>query len=92
LERNGILDQTQRNQIANYALVEWNDNINISDSHPKDYLPKYLSRLTQEEKDKMYYWHALPQNWEDLKYDDFLNERRRLISKVIFDGYCKIAE
>ena len=39
LQRNGVPDQTQRNQIANYALVEWSDNIDISDNHPKEYLP-----------------------------------------------------
>jgi hypothetical protein len=55
LERNGVSDQTQRNQIANYALVEWNDNINISDTEPSKYLPNYLSRLTNDDKFKMYY-------------------------------------
>lgn len=90
LERNGVTDQTLRNQIANYALVEWSDNINISDKHPREYLPHYLERLTPSEKEQMYYWHALPENWEEMKFDDFLVERRKLISKVVEDAYSKI--
>ncbi len=87
LERNGVIDQTQRNQIANYALVEWNDNINISDKVPSQYLPNYLTRLTNDEKVKMYYWHALSVNWEHMDYSDFLVDRRKRIAQVIKDAY-----
>lgn len=87
LEKNGFIDQTIRNQIANYALVEWSDNINISAKHPREYLPFYLQRLKLGEKEQMYYWHALPENWEEMEYLEFLEERRKLISKVIRDAY-----
>ena len=87
LERNGVIDQTQRNQIANYALIEWNDNINISDKEPSQYLPNYLTRLTNDEKVKMYYWHALSENWEHMDYSDFLVDRRKRIAQVIKDAY-----
>jgi len=90
LERNGVLDQTQRNQIANYALVEWSDNIDISDSHPREYLPNYLDRLTENEKEMMYYWHALPEDWQEMAFDDFLVVRRKLIAKVISDAYKRM--
>lgn len=92
LERNGVSDQTQRNQIANYALVEWNDNINISDTEPSKYLPNYLSRLTNEDKVKMYYWHALSENWEQMDYFDFLTDRRKRIAKVVKDAYETISK
>jgi hypothetical protein len=92
LERNGVSDQTQRNQIANYALVEWNDNINISDTEPSKYLPNYLSRLTNEDKDKMYYWHALSENWEQMDYFDFLIDRRKRIAQVVKDAYETISK
>ena len=91
LQRNGIDDQTQRNQIANYALVEWSDNIEISDKHPKEYLPFYLDRLPSQEKEKMYYWHALPEGWENMSYEEFLAERRKLIALVIRDAYLQIS-
>ena len=91
LQRNGVPDQTQRNQIANYALVEWSDNINISDNHPKEYLPHYFDRLPTHEKESMYYWHALPENWEEMEYEEFLVQRRKLISQVVRDAYLKIS-
>ena len=91
LQRNGVVDQTQRNQIANYALVEWSDNIEISDKHPKEYLPYYLDRMPLEEKDNFYYWHALPENWEEMSYEEFLVERRKLIARVVKDGYIRIS-
>jgi hypothetical protein len=87
LEKNGFTDQTIRNQIANYALVEWSDNITISAKHPREYLPYYLDRLKPGEKEQMFYWHALPENWEEMEYLDFLEERRNLIAKVIRDAY-----
>lgn len=92
LERNGVSDQTQRNQIANYALVEWNDNINISDSEPSKYLPNYLCRLTNEDKVKMYYWHALSENWDQMDYFDFLIDRRKRIAQVVKDAYDTISK
>jgi hypothetical protein len=87
LEKNGFPDQTVRNQIANYALVEWSDNINISAKHPREYLLYYLERLKPGEKEQMYYWHALPENWQEMEYLDFLLERRKMIAKVIRDAY-----
>ena len=78
------------NQIANFALVEWHDNIDISDKSPVDYLPSYLQRFTADEIKEMYYWHALPNNWECMQYNDFLEERRKLMAKVIHDGFQKL--
>lgn len=90
LERQGVSDQTQRNQIANYALVEWSDNINISDTPPSEYLPFYVQRMQPDEIKSMHYWHALPDSWETLPYDEFLQQRRKLIALVIRDAYERI--
>jgi len=90
LNRNGITEQRDTNQIANYALVEWSDNISIQDEHPKEYLSKYLSRMPNGDKERMYYWHALPENWENMNYSDFLSARRKLIAGLIKDAYSKI--
>lgn len=92
LNRNGVTLQTETNQIANFALVEWSDNIKISDNHPTEYLPMYLERLTDDVKTKMYYWHALPENWEQMNYPNFLSERRKLIALVIKDAYKAISQ
>ncbi|MCC7460631.1 MAG: DUF262 domain-containing protein [Proteobacteria bacterium] len=92
LNKNGIKEQTSTNQIANFAWVEWSDNISISDSEPSIYLKHYLDRLTPEEKAKMYYWHALPEGWEHLPYSDFLSTRRKLMAIVVKDAYESISK
>lgn len=88
----GISNLRETNQIANYALVEWGDNLKISDQSPSKYLPNLKKRFGEKELERMYYWHALPKNWENLEYKDFLIQRRELISKVIKDGYKTLCE
>lgn len=91
LKRNGITEKRMTNQIANYALVEWSDNISISDSSPSEYLPLYNARFSSEEREQMYFWHALPENWENMDYEDFLKERRIRIAILIKQAYFKLA-
>jgi hypothetical protein len=83
----GITDTRDTNQIANYALVEWGDNSDISTQAPAKYLPAMKERCSARDLERMYYWHALPDNWETLKYGDFLIKRRELIAAVIRDAY-----
>ena len=80
------------NQIANFALVEWSDNIDISDKSPADYFPQYASRFAPQELDQMMYWHALPKGWEKMEYTEFLEARRKGIAKVIRDGFSRLTE
>jgi hypothetical protein len=80
----------ETNQLANYALVEWNDNIAIADSPPSEYLEKYWKRLQPKEQADQAYWHALPARWEEMEYEDFLAARRKGIAKVIADGYARL--
>lgn len=92
LKKIGIKEIKETNQIANYAFVEWTDNIEISDKSPSEYLPKYLGRITPEEKNELYYWHALIDNWENLDYNQFLEERRKRIAKIIRAGFEKLTQ
>ena len=39
LDKVGITSDRERNQIANYAYVEWGDNVSISNQPPADYVP-----------------------------------------------------
>ena len=59
---------------------------------PSKYLPNYLSRLTNEDKVKMYFWHALSENWEEMDYFDFLIDRRKRIAQVVKDAYETICK
>lgn len=88
----GITGLRETNQIANYALVEWGDNLTISDAAPAEYLPSMLDRFSDKQVEKMYYWHALPTDWEQMPYTAFLEKRRELIAKVVRDGYKALAE
>ena len=87
LNKQGISGTRDTNQIANYALVEWGDNKDISDQAPVDYLPGLKVRFSQTKLEMMYRRHALPSNWEHLEYPEFLEMRRELIAQVIADGY-----
>lgn len=90
LKSNGFPEIHQTNQIANYALIEWPDNANISAKSPADYWPRYANRYSEAEWPAVRYWHALPENWEAMNYEDFLKMRRGLIAQVIRDGFKKI--
>lgn len=91
LGKQGISDVRDTNQVANYALIEWGDNISISDQPPPVYLPKLETRFSEVELKRMYYWHALPEGWQDMPYADFLVKRRELIARIIADGYAVLA-
>lgn len=91
LKGRGVESVRDINQIANYALVEWDDNIAISDAPPSQYWPKYAERFDPETLAAMMRWHALPQNWWTLSYEDFLVARRPLIADVIRQGYLKLS-
>lgn len=86
----GFTSTRDTNQIANYALIEWNDNIAISDTPPSDYFSKYWERLTPKEQADQAYWHALSEGWEQLEYKEFLDQRRKGIAKVIADGFQRL--
>jgi hypothetical protein len=91
LHRIGVTDLRDTNQIANFALVEWSDNIDISDQKPSAYLPFYKERFTSDELAAMYKFHALPEEWQDMEYADFLAARRVKIAAIIKEAYDKIA-
>ena len=38
------------------------------------------------------YWHALPRGWQDMDYQAFLAERRKLMAQVTRDAYGKLSD
>lgn len=91
LEKQGIIERRLTDQIANFAFIEWEENINVSDSPPKKYAPVLSSRFDESELEKFSYWHPLPDGWVDMEYGEFLQARRPLIARVIRDGFAKLA-
>ena len=86
----GITATRDTNQIANYAYVEWNDNANIADKAPVEYLPEQQHGLTQSQLAQMYRFHALPMGWEHMDYQKFLAARREFMAQIIREGYEKV--
>jgi len=91
LERLGIKERRWVNQVANFAPVEWRDNVAIGDKAPSEYVPEYEKRFSQEQLQQMYFWHGLPERWYELEYSEFLEERRRRIAAVIRAGFEQLS-
>ncbi|MCB9619808.1 MAG: DUF262 domain-containing protein [Sandaracinus sp.] len=91
LATRGITDRKDVNQIANYAFVEWPDNLAISDTAPSEYFGEYMERHSKAEQAKMRFWHALPKEWESMPFDRFLEARRRLMADVVRAGFEKLS-
>lgn len=91
LERIGIKDDRDRNQIANFAYIEWGDNMTVGDDAPSEYFKEIFDRkIDKNEQEKAMKYNALPEKWYDMSYKDFLTERRKLMSNVIKEGYEKL--
>jgi hypothetical protein len=83
LDRQGISGKRDINQIANLAITEWPDNLEISDAAPSEYVPLMRERFSAEEWQEMHELHGLPTEWPAMIYDDFLAARRKLMAGVI---------
>ncbi len=88
LSKIGYNDDKDRNQIANFAYIEWEDNMEIEDNAPDVYFkPIFEKKIEEENRKKIMNIHALPDNWYTMEYKDFLDARRKLMAKVIKQGY-----
>ena len=90
LARIGIADDRDRNQMANFAFIEWSDNIEVLDTSPAEYMKDQLAKIAPTEKGSIYADHALPENWEHMDYFDFLSKRRILMAEVVKQGYERL--
>ena len=83
LEEQGVTDLKLINQIANFAPVEWPENIRIGKKAPADYVPPLDAPLGGKEREELYFWHSLPHLWWELPYREFLEQRRIRMAQVI---------
>jgi hypothetical protein len=86
----GITGTTRTNQIANFAFVEWSDNIAISDTKPSEYFPANFEKLAPVDREEACFWHALPPDWEHMDYFEFLRDRRKRLAKVVEQGFERL--
>lgn len=87
LERQGVVDLKRINQLANFALLEWPENIGISDTPPTEYVPSIRKRFSEEDWSRMHEFHALPAGWHEMSYETFLHERRKLMAAITRRGF-----
>ncbi len=78
------------NQMANYAYIDWKDNMEILDENPANYYPLVCNGKKLEEILKMEEENALPHGWENMTYEQFLTERRKLMALKIKQAYEKL--
>jgi len=90
----GMKDNKKINQVANLALVEWSYNINISNQPPSVYWPQEVAYKNIEgtRRNRQEAWHALPDGWTNLGYDEFLLQRRGLMAKVTHEGFKRLTD
>ena len=76
-------ERKQVNQIANFTLLEWPDNLKVGAAAPADYAPALDATITASDR----FHHALPQEWWGMAYETFLHERRRRMADVVKAGW-----
>ncbi|MCL6430228.1 MAG: DUF262 domain-containing protein [Anaerolineae bacterium] len=87
LKRIGIEDSHDINQVANYTLAEWKDNVDMNDRAPSEYAPALEGRFAPAQLARMYELHGLPEQWYRMPYQDFLAERRKRMAAIIQRGF-----
>ncbi|MGK0483217.1 MAG: hypothetical protein ACJAQ3_003199 [Planctomycetota bacterium] len=90
LVKNGFPDRRHYNQVANYALLEWSENISVSDKAPAVYAPSKFAAMDAAERKAVLEANALPDNWWELGYVEFLEVRRKGMAAVIRRAFEKL--
>lgn len=75
------------NQMANYAYIDWKDNMEILDEDPAQYYPVVCEGRSPEDIAKMEEENALPHGWQNMPYEEFLAERRKLMAAKIKEAF-----
>lgn len=92
LEEHVTQDRTEINQTANFALIEWPENIDIGMKSPAVYMKEIRARFADRESElkAMMLAHALPEGWEEMAYPTFLEKRRALMAAIIRKGFASL--
>ena len=98
------LNRSQYNQIANYVMMQSEINIAVGNKSPKDYFSqlhvqcsggkmKYGAICDPDELKENFKMNCLPDGMdirEQEHYDEFLDQRRKLMARRIRDYYSKL--
>lgn len=86
----GYNNDRDRNQIANFTYLDYATNIDISDAPPAEYVSRYRDKLGEEGYKLACKQNALPENFEQLSYPEFLIKRRILMAQIVKKAYDKL--
>ena len=90
----GITDIKDYNQIANLVFIEYKDNLKISDTSPNGYWPEILNSINEDDKrdieENYVDRYDLPEEFWKLDYNQFLEERRKMMAKSIKKYFEKL--
>lgn len=75
------------NQMANYAYIDWKDNMEILDDAPSSYYSTVCAGISDEQIIAMEKENALPHDWETMQYEEFLFQRRKLMAAKIKEAF-----
>ena len=92
LEEHGFPDDRDRNQIANFAYLDYTTNIDISDDDPIVYAHRYKEKLGMERYRLACEQNALPDGFESMEYMEFLGKRRILMANLIHKAFNELSK
>lgn len=87
LESQGVTNTRLINQAANFSLLEWPENLDIGGKPPSEYVPEVRRNFSSAAWEEMSRQHALPEGWEKMQYEEFLERRRVLMAQIIHKGF-----
>jgi len=88
----GVKETREQNQVANFILLDYSTNILISDTSPGIYGKEARTKLGEQEYKDSCDLNAIPYNFYEMSYSEFLEERRKLMAQTIWKAYqvlCK---
>lgn len=88
----GFKNDRERNQIANFTYIDYTTNEDISDKAPSEYVEKYRQSLGEEAYILTCKQNALPINFENMEYLEFLRQRRILMAQTVKQAYNKLCK
>lgn len=92
LEQIGYSNDRDRNQLANFTYLDYVTNIDISDKAPADYVNTYRQKLGDDGYKKTCEQNALPENFENMEYLEFLEKRRQLMAQLVRKAYLELCK
>lgn len=88
----GLKSVKEYNQRANFQLVTSKVNMEILDSPPHEYHKAYLNKIPGAKIKEMLRLNALWEGWDEVEYFQFLEKRRKLIVKIIQEGWAEVSQ